>query len=91
MIVKDESLGNYEIHFDGSSYMVMEKTGRIDKKGKEVFKLHAYRSSMASALNKVVILTVEKKGVVHSLKSYLSELKEVSEKIKNTLSIDALP
>lgn len=87
MILKDEKLGKYEVHLDGSNYSVIERTG-INKKGDDVFKTHAYCSSMESAISKIIRMKVENNDNVHSLESYLKELKSQSEQLNKAFKLN---
>ncbi len=81
MIIKDKSLGKYEIHHDGCSYTVCEKTNRVDKQGNDIFKSHAFCSSVENALRKVARLLIEKSDAQYTVSEYITELKNISEKI----------
>jgi len=84
MILKDEKLGNYEVHHDGNNYAVVEKTG-LNKKGEEVFKTHAYCSSMANALNRIAKMHTEGKGDTYDLKTYVEAITRANERIESVL------
>jgi hypothetical protein len=83
MILKDEKLGNYEVHHDGSNYTVVERTG-LNKKGEQVLKTHSYCSSMSNAIDRIVKLQVESKNEVYDLKTYLKELNSVSDTLRKS-------
>ena len=84
MILKDEKLGNFEVHHDGSNYSVIEKTG-LNKKNEQIIKTHAYCSSMPNAINAIIKLQVEGKNDEYDLKSYAKSLNEASKRIEKLL------
>jgi hypothetical protein len=84
MVLKDEKLGNYEVHHDVNNYAVVEKTG-LNKKGEEVFKTHAYCSSMANALNRIAKMQIEGKDDTYDLKTYVKAITYANERIEAVL------
>ena len=86
MIIRDETLGRYEIHCDRDNYTVIEPKGRKDKKGNELRKTHAYCSSMANAVKKICELQTLEAHDVCDLKTYVNEIHNASGRIETALS-----
>jgi hypothetical protein len=87
MILKDDKLGNYEVHHDGSNYTVVERTG-LNKKGEQVLKTHAYCSSMANAIDKIIRMKVESNENTYDLESYLKAIKSQSEQLRQFFNLN---
>ncbi len=86
MKIKDAKLGKYEIQHDGNNYNVIENTGKIDKKGIEITKNHAYCTSVGSAIKKIVKLQVEGENDTYDLSEYVKAIQHETEKIEMKFS-----
>lgn len=85
MKIIDEILNPYQIHNNGNSYDVIEKTERTDKEGEPIFKTHAFCSSMEHALHKIVKLKVDV-DKEYNLKSYIYEIKKATKQVTSILN-----
>ena len=83
MKVIDKNLAPFEIHLDENNYTVQEDTGRVDKRDfSTVYKTHAYCSSMASAINKIIRLKAEEGDATVSLKQYLQRIEKTTKVVQ---------
>ncbi|MXV39369.1 hypothetical protein GO491_11890 [Flavobacteriaceae bacterium Ap0902] len=86
MTIKDKNLEPYEIIHDGFCYRVTENTGRRNKQDEDIYKVHAYCSSVANAINKVIKLKIETSSATYNLKEYADKLKAITNEINQILS-----
>lgn len=83
MIIRDELVEPYEIHFDGIQYTV----GKLqhDKKGKEYLSDTSYYTKIEHALFKLISLKMGNKEEVVDLKTFYFKFKELFQEVKDKL------
>lgn len=81
MTIKDELIKPYFISKESGNYDVLEDTGKEDKKGNKITRLHGHFSTTEGALLKIAKLLVETDRVL-TIKEYVEELKELKAKFK---------
>ena len=71
----------YLIDVDKFNYTLLERTGRKDKHGNEIFKIHGHHSTLEYALQALARLRVVSENETLTLNGYIRELERITQEI----------
>jgi len=76
---------NLFIESDGVQFILRDYSGKVDKKGKEIYKSLGFFGSLQSALKKVVKIKIMKSNA-ETIQQLLSELKIIEDEIDDLIN-----